>query len=290
MPRLIAIFVISLLLVSSSWAGQERSRRKVIELEGQVQNADGSPVVLSDARFVVGPEDEADKSARITELVKVRNVSGRAIRKLHVKFVEIMNRCGLGIGTTVVGDLGPDEVRDRVQHGYTGDGMSDSGKFKLLVVATGAEFDNGEFWAANRAQWGANVMMNVNKRGSGLNIGTSKFEPGSYTVSMSVRDPQIVSYRLGLVRDAVDSFEVTIGESVMLKQSERTIGAIVIDQNRSVSDRKLLQSGSLPGALKPTGPCPHFPIGIGVFVAEAIFSDGRRWVQDPGRDALLWDH
>jgi hypothetical protein len=168
--------------------------------------------------------------------------------------------------------------------------MADSDKFKLLVVATGAEFDNGEFWAANRAQWGANVSMNVNKSASGLNIGTSKFEPGSYSVSLSVRDPQIVSYRLGLVRDAVDSFEVTIGESVTLKQSERANGAIVIDQDRSVSERKLLQPSSLPGALKAKAACPHFPVGIGVFVAEAIFSDGRRWVQDTSRDALLWDH
>jgi len=86
-----AICVVGVLFfcsLSVVYPGQVSNPDEQTSVAGNTQATTGSPVELSDARYtLLRFKTEASKFQLIAEAVKIRNVSGRAIRRLSLRFV-----------------------------------------------------------------------------------------------------------------------------------------------------------------------------------------------------------
>jgi hypothetical protein len=289
MLRLQSVLGLSLVLVSSSLAGQPQSEKVVTEREGQVRKVHDSPIELSEARWVAETRDGSKTFEAVAHSVRIKNISGRSIRRLNLMFIHRFNECGsAGLGDSV-DSVGPHEVRDVSRTDFKIP-VSNLNGGELLIMATGVEFDDGSYWAPNRRESGLLVRSCLSNLRSPLMMRTCEFKDGLYTVDLEVTDPKIQSYTLGMVRDTADNFEVKIGTRIALEESQRVRGAHLTDNCRSVKADHLFPQELLPAGFPLSPNCPKSPAGVAIFVAEVTFSDGHSWVQDTDRDALMWDN
>jgi hypothetical protein len=218
MIRIQSVLAMSLLLVSSSLAQQSQFQKEVTERAGEVQNADGSPVKLSEASWVDVSLDESTTAGR-RRSVKVQNVSGRAIRRVNTVFWFRFTECGWAASSHAVDSLGPYETREILNRGSLFFRRPD--KAELLIVLQGVQFDDGEVWVPDRRQTGPLIfcVLGHYRTRQLLIMQNCTIDADSYSVLLEVADPKVASYRLGIVRDTADSFEVNIGKQITLEDS-----------------------------------------------------------------------
>jgi hypothetical protein len=296
MRALFGVGVLFLCSLSAVYPAQVSPPSKQTAVAGNAQATIGSPVELSDATYtMLRFESEASKLQLIGEAVKIRNVSGRAIRRLSLRFVH--NHLGYsgdvcrGPATnriTVVDELASGETRD-----YTTDRLrmtwsAQENDLALTVIATGAEFADGSHWAALRSQLCPRSAESLSQPGCYLMSRQCTLTDDAYSVLLEVADPKIVAYRLGVVNDTADSFEVRTGEWIDLTDDQRVRGARLVDAGKSLNSKLMFPRQAAVSTIGGKQITTLF--GVSIFVAELRFADGGIWRQDPSREALFWNN
>jgi hypothetical protein len=221
----------------------------VTEREGQVRNVDLSPIELFEARWVAETRDGSKTFEAVRHSVRIKNISGRSIRRLNLMFTYRFNECGsVGLGDSIQ-SLGPNEVRDYYSRADLKISASNLNGGELLVVATGVDFGDGVYWAPNRRQFEMPVRSCLSNRHSPLMMRNCSFNDGLYAIELEVTDPKIESYVLGMVRDTADNFEVKMGARIALEESQRVRGVHLTDNCRSVKADQLFPQELLPGRI-----------------------------------------
>ena len=260
---------------------------------GSVLNTDASPVELSDATYTLENKESEPQTFHVAQAVKIRNVSGRAIRRLSLRFVlhhasVSEDICSASmIDHVAVDRIAAAETRDFTTNHLTL-GLTGKNDLTLTVLAAGVEFEDGLHWAAPRRELCPLFRESLSQPGSFLMIRECTLTDSSYSCTLEVADPQIVAYRLGLVSDTESGFVVRKGVWVELSHLERVRGARFVDAGKSLSPELLFPRETSVSTVQ--GKQVTNLAGVALFVAELRFADGRRWRQDTTRDSLFWDN
>ena len=280
--------------LSAVYPGQLSTADEQTTVAGNTQATTGSPVELSDASYtLLRFKSEASKFQLVAEAVRIRNVSGRAIRRLSLRFV--LNHLGFSEdvcrgsvrGFIAVDELAAGETRDFTNDRIKTTWFAQKNDLALTVIAAGAEFTDGSHWAALRSQWCPLSADCLSQPGS-LMSRECKLTDDTYSFLLEVGDPQIVAYRLGIVRDTADSFEVRMGDWIELTDDQRARGARLVDAGKSLSSKLIFPRQAVVSTVGEKQITTL--VGVAIFVAELRFADGRIWSQDPSREALFWNN
>jgi hypothetical protein len=265
-------------------------------IAGRVENSVESPVELSDARYtLVIQKEEPARAQLVAHGVKIRNVSGRAIRRLMLRFVihhESLNpdKCRSSVISVVAVDtLAATEMRDFTDYNIRVGWFGSTDGRSLTVLASGAQFEDGQYWAAPRKELCPLSRECLSQSASYLMARRCTVTDDSYSLTLEVGDPKIVAYRLGVVSDTADSFAVRTGEWIELTEVQRARGAKVVDSGNSLSPEMIFPRETFVSILEG-GKQITTRGGVSIFVAELRFADGRVWRQDTSRAALFWDN
>lgn len=292
-----AICVVGVLFfcsLSVVYPGQVSNPDEQTSVAGNTQATTGSPVELSDASYtLLRFKSEASKFQLVAEAVKLRNVSGRAIRRLSLRFVHNHlsysgDVCrGSPTNFAAVDELAAGETRvftnDRIKMTW----FAQTNDLALTVIAAGAEFTDGSHWAALRSEW-CPLNRECLSQHAALMSRECKLTDDAYSFLLEVGDAQIVAYRLGIVRDTADSFEVRMGDWIELTDDQRVRGARLVDGGKSLDSKLIFPRQAYVSTVG--GKQISTLVGAAIFVAELRFADGRIWRQDPSREGLFWDN
>jgi hypothetical protein len=281
--------------VSAVYPGQLSNPDEQTIVAGDTQATTGSPVELSDARYtLLRFKTEASKFQLVAEAVKIRNVSGRTIRRLSLRFVHNHldysgDVCrGSPTNFVAVDELAAGETRVFTNDRYKTTWFAQENDLALTVIAAGAVFTDGSHWAALRSDWCPLSRDCLSQPGSSLMSRECKLTDDAYSFLLEVGDPQIVAYRLGIVRDTADSFEVRMGDWIELTDHQRVRGARLVDAGKSLSSKLIFPRQAYVSIVD--GKQVTTPVGVAIFVAELRFADGRIWRQEQSREALFWNN
>src|SRR5258708_4456431 len=195
------------MVCSTYGARSQGSAANKSTVHGTVESFAGGPVALSDAWYTIANSEPKHGTFQMTgNGVKVQNVSGHAIRILHLSFAWKLSFT-MRVSVVVYG-LAPGETRDYAGKDILGELRSDAVDMPLNVMPTGAAFEDGSHWAAPRTQsWslGSRLYQPIPY----LMVRDCKVADGSYRVSIDTVDPKIMAYRLGAIKDTPDSFQVS---------------------------------------------------------------------------------
>lgn len=266
---------------------------KMLLVEGSVETFAGCPVILSEPKYlrprIITPQDGMVK---VYEEVKIQNLSGKAIRKVIVGFRHNGPDGGMMRGDTETKPIG---VNDELafKHTYkigSGDKSSEgyNGVFTALVIAV--EFEDNTHWVKPYTAGDQLIMMaqSLNRQPAPLVVSRCENIDESYRATLLTRSDQVVAYRLGVVKNLPNNFEVRLGEWMAMPDAvtpERTEIKI------SAADPKV----SLPQAwlfkrekVRRNEFTGSFLAGVALFVAEVKLADGTIWKQYLTRDELMW--
>jgi hypothetical protein len=289
-----AICVLFLCLICGTYAGQFEPGEQTI-IKGETRTQQGSPVELSDARYTLSRSKALPTQFKLVdESVRVRNVSGRAIRRLYLRFIHrheshSSDACGEATGISAVDLLAADETRDFTIDYFKYAWFAERNDLFLTVIPGGAEFRDGSHWAAPRNESCPLVSECLSSAESALRSRECSMAEDSYRILFEVTDPRITGYRLGIVKDMADSFQVLTGEWCELTDAQRVRGARFSDTGQSLGPRLILPREAHL-SITPDGKLIRSLSGVAVFVAELRFADDRIWRRDTNRPALLWDN
>ncbi|MEP7342998.1 MAG: hypothetical protein ABI977_35045, partial [Acidobacteriota bacterium] len=270
---------------------QSVTRRSVIP--GSAETAEGCPVTASDASFVLLEHSAAEHRFEVVQnQVKLHNVSSRAIRRVHVGFEFEYPEGGLTRGRHRM-DEGLAENESRIftatNMSYKTNSIRSVGYFAARVLAV--EFADGARWIVPRSFDPIPLNICLSQQSSVVFANCKSIDP-SYQATLRFHSDKVLAYRLGVVKDTMDSYEVRLGEWVNLprppaKGSEIEIQAT--DENPSLAPDKIF-------LLEPHlfqrkhGVARDRKGGVALFVAEVKFTDGKDWIQSLKREDLIWDN
>lgn len=292
-----AIYVVGFLFFSSilSAAHPDQGPGPVEEttVAGKTRSTTGSPVELSDAKYtLLRFKSEASRLQLVAEAVKIRNVSGRAIRRLRLKFVinhlrfsEDVCR-GSYVGNIAVDEFAPGETRDYINDRIKMTWFAEANDVALTVLVVGAEFTDGSLWAAPRTEC-CPLMSDCLSKQASLMTRNCSLTSDDYSFTLEVGDSKIVAYRLGVVSDTADSFDVRTGDWIELKDKQRVRGTRLVDAGKSLSSNMVFPRQAYVSTV--AGKQITSQVGTAIFVAALQFADGRIWRQDLTRAGLFWD-
>jgi hypothetical protein len=292
--RVISAVGVLFFCLLSVYPGQVSNPVAGTVIEGNTQTTTGSPVELSDANYtLLRFKTEGSKFQLVAEGVRIRNVSGRAIRRVTLRYV--LNHLGYSEDTCrgtdqgfiVVDDLALGETRDFTNDRITITWFAQENDLALTVIATGAEFKDGSHWAALRSEC-CPLSADCLSLRVPLRWRESKLTDDGYSVALEVADPRIVAYRLGIVRDTAESFEVRVGDEIELTDDQRVRGARIVDAGKSLSSKLIFPRQAYVSTVR--GKRITTLVGAAIFVAELRFADGRIWQQDQSREGLFWNN
>jgi hypothetical protein len=285
MFKLISLPLLSLSLLGTTLAIQGVQSNAVTRVEGAVEPAYGSPVRLSDPSYRVVETDSKPKRLQlIGNTVTVENISGRRIRRLHLKFTFAHDNGGSVEGNEAVDRLAVGESRVLGRSILKMSWFASSNDLELTVRPTGAEFEDGSHWAAPRDVKHPLLRETLSQPRSHLIIRQLSWVNDSYEAVLEIGQERVVAYRLGVVKDTPNSFEVRIGKWIDLKEAD---GLKFTDNSVSLSPGQVF-AREIYSLFTRGGKEITHPGGVAIFVAELRFANGRIWQQDTSRDALFW--
>jgi len=168
--------------------------------------------------------------------------------------------------------------------------VPDGPEWALTVRVRGAEFEDGTHWAAPRLSSSPLYFPFIRQPGSSLQMLDCQWKGDTYFVRLLPHSvPPVVAYRLGCVKDIPGDFEVKLGKWVELSVDEHDRGSSFIDEGTSLGPTDLFPKESEVRTLSGGGVITH-SFGVGIFLAEVRFADGRVWHQDLSRNALFWNN
>jgi hypothetical protein len=280
--------LLALVAVSpSTMRSQSASKRSVIA--GAAETAPDCPVAASDANFVLLEHSAAEYRFEVVQTeVKLHNVSGRAIKRVQVGFEFEYPEGGLTRNSHST-DVGLAENDSRIftitKTSLKSNSIRGVGYFTARVLAV--EFADGSRWVAPRSFNPLPLNICLNQQSSVI-FATCKGIAPSYQATLRFHTDNVLAYRLGVVKDTMDSFEVRLGEWVSLPQLPAKGAEIEIrstDENPSLTQAKIFPQESHLYSVSQ-----NRKGGVGLFVAEVKFMDGTSWTQSLKREDLLWGH
>ncbi|HMV51490.1 MAG TPA: hypothetical protein PLD20_32490 [Blastocatellia bacterium] len=286
-----ALFVFAVCSITFAQA-QEPPQNKMILVEGLVETAVGCPIALSEPkclwpRIVTeqgGPKD-------VHQEVKIENVSGKAIRRAIIIF-----RHDDPSGGSTGGITGTDSIKVGESLVFKGSGLRIGVKGKAIegyrgifsVTTLAVEFEDGTHWVKPRTADHSLTWQALHSQSAPLVVKQCDNIDEGYRATLFIRSDQIVAYRLGVVKDTLNSFEVRLGEWVTMpeivtpKQTELKISAA--DPQVSLPHPWIFKREEV----RRNEVSPPFLAGVALFVAEVKLADGTIWKQNLIRDELLW--
>lgn len=272
---------------------QEPPQDKMMLVEGLVETAAGCPVELSEPKYrrprILTPQDGLKE---VYEEVKIENISGKAIKKVVVAFRYDGPDGGMmrldkatkpiGIGKVLVSkhtyQIGSG---DRTVEGY-------NGVFTALAVAV--EFEDDTHWVKPRTPDDQLVVLRqaLNNQPSPLVVVRCDNIDESYRAALQTRSNEVVAYRLGVVKDLPNDFEVRLGEWMTMPEAvtpEHTeIKISAADPKVSLPQSWLFKREKV----RRNATSGSFLAGVMLFVAEVKLADGTVWKQNLSREELMW--
>ncbi len=272
---------------------QELPQDKMMLVEGLVETAAGCPVALSEPTFrrlrILTPQDGLKE---VHEEVKIENISGKAIRKVIVAFrydgpdggMMRLDRATkpIGIGEVLVSKhtykVGSG---DKTVEGY-------NGVFTALAIAV--EFEDDTHWVKPYTADDQLIIMRqaLSNQPSPLVVARCDNIDEGYRATLQTRSDGVVAYRLGVVKDLPDNFDVRLGEWIAMPE---TVTPKNTEIKISAADPKV----SLPQSwlfkrekVRRNATTGSFLAGGALFVAEVKLADGTIWKQNLTRDELMW--
>ena len=290
MRRILIVCV--LLLVSLSPTLAQESSQSVLEshvVPGTVADVPESPVQLAEPSYGVERSTDAPGKLQINGgAVTVTNISGHDIQRLYLSFT--FKRGGW------YGSLENRSTVDQLHAGETRVAQSkiiiggvEGQDWTLNVTPTGARSPNGTYWAAPRDNRRPLLMQCLSQPSSYMRVSDFRWTDNAYQATLRVDNAKVTAYRLGVVKDTADSFEVRIGRWIELNDEQTNNHALFTDESNSLNAEQVFarQAYARPGAqgkeIVDWG-------GVAIFIAELRFADGRKWRQDTTREALFWNN
>lgn len=285
MFKMLSLPLLFLSLLGTTRALQGVHSNDATRVEGAVETAYGTPVRLSDPGYKVVESDSKPRKLQIIgHTVRIENLSGRRIRRLHLKVTFAHGTGGSVEGNEVEDEIAIGESRVLDRSNFNMSWFAERNDLALTVRPTGAEFEDGSHWAAPRDVKHPLYGETVSQPTSHLIIRQLSWVNDSYEAVLEIGQERVVAYRLGVVKDTPISFEVRIGKWIDLKEAD---GRKFTDNSVSLSHGQVfpreIYSLFTRGGKEITHPC-----GVAIFVAELRFADGRIWQQATSRDALFW--
>jgi hypothetical protein len=287
------LIVSALLLVSLSPTLADQSGQSVDErrsVPGVAVVMPESPVQLSEPSYTLERSRKAPDKLQIDSgVVTVTNTSGRDIRRLSLIFTYKLGASYGGLqNRSAVNQLRAGETR-AVQDKTTIRNFAEGMDWTLTVTPTGAEFADDTYWAAPRDKQRPLLMQYLSQPGSYLQVREFQWVNQGYQATLQVGNAKVVAYRLGIVKDTAENFEVRIGNWIELNDEQTNHRAMFTDESNSLNAEQIFSREAYTWhdvqgkAIIERG-------GVAIFVAELKFADGRTWQQDTTREALLWDN
>jgi hypothetical protein len=290
MRRILIVSALLLVSLSSTLAGQfDHVFVERHEVPGVVIEMAESPVALSRPKYTLERcKGWPDKMKIVGDEVTVRNVGGGDIRRLLLVFSYKQGASYDGVQNRVAVDqLRAGEKRE--VHSRTTIGEFAKGTdWRLTVMPTGAEFADDSHWAAPRNNWRPLLMDYLSQPTSYLQFREFKWTNHGYQATLQVCDAKVVAYRLGIVKDTAENFEVRIGNWVELTDEQSNRRAIFTDELNSLSAAQIFSREAYTWHGAQGKDVTEWG-GVAIFVAELKLADGRTWQQNATRDALLWN-
>jgi len=284
--RLFCVF--ALLFPVGAAIGQQPKPDKQAVIEGETEMAVGCPVALSEASYVLTEQLEPEQLFKITrETVKITNTSGREVKKVIVAFS--FEGRGIGRVNVLAGPIGVGETYKLISGGYRSSPAKNDGRFVVRPLAV--EFADGSHWVTPRTVYNR-LHQYFPSQLAPLVIKQCHEIDRSYRLTLELKSDQVVAYRLGVVKDTQDGFEVQVGRWVEVPQSASRKGdhfsvkaddsVVSLAQGQIFKREKYVIDFYLGRPI--TDLC-----GVALFVAEARLADGTVWRQNLQRDELLWN-
>jgi len=290
MRRILIVCVLLLVSLSSTLA--QESRQSVLErhvVPGTIGDVPESPCQLAEPSYEVEHSKDAPDKLQISGgAVTVTNISGRDIRQLYLSFTF---KRGGWYGTienrSTVDQLHAGETR--VAQSKIIVGGVEGQDWTLKVTPTGARYQDGTYWVAPRDNRRPLLMQHLSQPSSYLRVSNFQWTDNAYQATLRVDNAKVTAYRLGIVKDTADSFEVRIGRWVELNVEQTANHALFSDGLNSLNADQVFarQAYARPG---PQGKEIVDWGGVAIFIAELRFADGRKWRQDTTREALFWNN
>jgi hypothetical protein len=286
------LIVCVLLPVSLSSTLAQESSQSVLErrvVPGTIAAVPASPCQLAEPSYGVERSKDAPDKLQINGgAVTVTNISGRDIQQLYLSFTfkhggwygSVENR-------STVDQLHAGETR--VAQSKIIIGGVEGQNWTLKVTPTGARFTDGTYWAAPRDNRRPLLMECLSQPSSYMRVSNFQWTDNAYQATLRVDNAKVTAYRLGIVKDTTDSFEVRIGRWVDLNDEQTLNHALFTDESTSLNAEQVFarEAYARPG---PQGKEIVDRGGVAIFIAELRFADGRTWRQDTTREALFWNN
>jgi len=270
---------------------QEPPQDKLLLIEGRTETAVGCPVTLSEARYqrlkVITPQDGLTEAVN---QVKIENVSGRAIRKVYILFRHDGKDGGMmGSGVTTKSINAGETLFSR--HPYrigTGDKTVVGYEGVFTAFAEAVEFEDDTHWVTPRRVDFPMMQQALNSQPSPLVVRKCDDIDTGYRAILMTNSNLVVAYRLGVVKDTPNSFEVRVGEWITMPEASTPnraeIKIAATDPTVSLPQswlfkREKSRHSEFSGS---------FHAGVALFVAEVKLADGTIWKQNLTRDELIW--
>lgn len=271
---------------------QDQPQDDMLLIEGLTETVFDCPVSLSEAKCrrprIITPQDGLKE---VREEVKVENISGKAIRKVIVGFRHDGRNGGMmriDAPTKTIGN-GEEVVFKYSYRIGSGDKVIEGYDSVFTVLAIAVEFEDDTHWVKPRTADDPLTLPALHRQPAPLVVRRCDDIDESYRATLLASSDQVVAYRLGMVKDTPNSFEIRLGEWMTMPE---TIGAPGQAEIKiSAADHKV----SLPQSwlfkrekVRRNQFSGSFLAGVALFVAEVKLADGTIWKQNLTRDELLW--
>jgi hypothetical protein len=252
------------------------------------------PVAISDVVCEVDFDSARERPLHvIREELKIENRSNKAITKVFVGIEMDLGPGWAKVGSSmeVAGLIRPGESRTEVRRRLTEYGRGRqpwNGEVPYVAFVIGVEYEDGSHWAASRTYKRPLFGRFFQDFEAPIRGVTAEWPPnGSYKTKLEMTREDVVGYRLGLVKDTPEEYEVKLGRFVELAKPFPKKGEkVVISDN---DERVSFTSEELFPPELYRGREQFVWDGVMLFVAEVRFANGDVWKKSQKREDLLWN-
>ncbi|MGE0126920.1 MAG: hypothetical protein AB7U82_02355 [Blastocatellales bacterium] len=289
--RLLLVVAIPLSLQSGVAFSQDQQMVKSRVVKGYTEVADGCPVTLSDATYLLTEYFGGEQKYKITkESVKITNASARGIAKVIVSF-SFEGGGGMGMIITQAGPIPIGETYNQVSGGYLESPGSHNGH-PMIVRPFAVEFADGTHWIAPRTPYNRLRWMSLIKQLGPLTVRECRDLNKSYRAVVKVNLDHVVAYRLGVVKDTPSGFEVRLGRWVDAPQPTASkdgprFAISANDEVVSLTQAEIFRPEKHIATYRDRTSSTDY-CGVALFVAGVRLADGTVIEQNLDRNELLW--
>ncbi len=293
MQSLYALFYVLLLSSVSfvTWEQTVSPGQQALTFAGGTAVPEDCPIQLSEASFkAIEHPDRVNRWEIMQQEVKVLNLSTQPIRRAMLGFEQRFPEGGSHTAITGT-DLVPTGETYRLirKHiSWNVPNLSHYGRFTVRALAI--EFHDGSHWVAPRQFIGIMLQPNLDQHAPIILRVNSDIDIG-YQATLTLQREKIVAYRLGVVKDTDEEYEVRLGDWVHLPLDNARSGQVITisgkDAIASLRQKQIFPKAEQVRSLA-NGKTWRDRGGVAIFIAEVKFADGSFWRQDLHRHELLW--